>query len=324
MIVLGKGMVGSSIIRNGVGTISDPYYGFDSNTVDLLNKQSVITFLKTVKAFTKSNRFFFTAGKVGGIDDNLKNGNDYLLDNLHMGSNFITGLMEALPYSKSIIFSSSCAYSPDATQPFRESDYFKFDTFEETNEGYAIAKMSVSRLAMAVMKNNPMHQFKIVIPCNIFGSNDKFNETNSHVVGALITKFVKAKIMYENGVSSKVEIWGDGTQRRELMHQEDIGGASNLIMFNYEDIEEDVINIGMGYDVSIRQIAEAIQEALNVDCKVVYKEDKPTGMKTKLMSNKVLEKYGWTPRYPDALTAIKQTAVGRYMAERAFKSGTCQ
>ena len=323
MIVLGKGMVGLSIIRNGVGINSDPYYGFDSKTVDLLNKQSVVTFLKTVEAFTTSNRFFFTAGKVGGIDDNLKNGYDYLLDNLHMGSNFITSLMEALPYSKSIIFSSSCAYSPDATQPFRESDYFKFDTFEETNEGYAIAKRSVSILAMHIMKVNPAHKFKIVVPCNIFGSNDKFNETNSHVVGALISKFVKAKIASENGSKvCDVEIWGDGTQRRELMHQEDIGGASNLIMFNYEDIEEDVINIGMGYDVSIRQIAEAIQEALNVDCMVVYREDKPTGMKTKLMSNKVLEKYGWTPRYPDALAAIKNTAVGRYMAEKALITGT--
>ena len=304
MIILGKGMVGSAIQRCADGHTRS----FDSKTVDLLNIPAINTFIRTVSKFDTSNKFFFTAGKVGGIDDNINHNSDYLIENSVMAFNFIDALVKNLSFSKSILFSSSCVYSPDAQQPFMEWDYFKYSTFEKSNEGYALAKMSMSRLAMMVMKNHPEHKFKIVVPCNIFGTNDKFNETNSHVVGALIHKFCLAKTFSK----PSVEIWGSGNQRRELLHEDDIGKASNFIMENYEDIKEDVINIGCGYDISIREIAEAIREALNVDCEIIYNKDKPVGMPTKLLSTKVLSKYGWFPEAVDIIAIIKSVAQDNY------------
>ncbi len=280
----GSGMVGKNILNHHRS--SD--YNFltpSRNELDLLDKSSVLVYLQT----NLPDTVIHCAGKVGGIQANILKPVSFLYENMMMGMNIIES-SNSVGIPNLINMGSSCMYPRNAPNPLSE-DQILTGELEPTNEGYAIAKISCSKLCNYIVKENSARNYKTLIPCNLYGKYDNFDPIKSHLIPAIIVKISDA---IKNNIN-EVEIWGDGASRREFMYAEDLAS----FVFNFIDkIEElpGLINVGLGKDYSIRNYYDEISKIMNFSGKFTYDLNKPQGMKQKLIDTKQSALLGWRAR----------------------------
>ncbi len=233
------------------------------------------------------------AGRVGGIQANIANPVDFLVANTDIGRNVILAAYKA-GVPKLINLASSCMYPRNAPNPLSEALVLQGE-LEPTNEGYAIAKIFATRLCEYINRESQKNsissvRYKTLIPCNLFGRHDKFEPEHSHLIPAIIHKVHQAKLTG----TSEVDIWGDGTARREFMYAGDLAGAVLQAVQDFEKMP-DVINIGLGHDHSINEYYAAAAQVIGWQGKFVHDTTKPVGMKQKLVDISRQRGWGWMP-----------------------------
>jgi GDP-L-fucose synthase len=280
-----RGMVGSAILRK---LRKENYSNFilaSSSELDLRNQQAVEDFF----ANEKPDYVFLAAAKVGGIQANNIYRAEFLYDNLMIQNNVIH---QAYKYGvkKLLFLGSSCIYPKLAPQPLKE-DYLLTGLLEPTNEPYAIAKIAGIKMCDAYRAQYGCN-FISAMPTNLYGANDNYDLNNSHVLPALLRKFHEAK----QKEHKEVIVWGTGTPRREFLHVDDLADACYFLMQNYN--EEGLVNIGVGKDISIKELAEMIKEIVGYKGTLVFDTSKPDGTPRKLMDVSKLTNLGWTAETP--------------------------
>ena len=245
-----------------------------------------LNFKEVDKYFKKKrpNFVYIVAAKVGGILANKKNKIEFFENNQLIQINLFK-CINKYKVKKSIFLGSSCIYPKKAKQPIKEKSLLS-GHLEETNEGYALAKITGVRLAKYY---NEKFYTKIICPmmCNIYGTNDNFDFNNSHVLSALIRRFVEAKKNKKN----KVVLWGSGNPKREFMHVSDAAKSLIFLMKKYNKV--DPINVGVGRDLSINQLARKISKIVGFNGKIFWDKSKPDGVKRKLLDISKLKKLGF-------------------------------
>lgn len=275
-----RGMVGSAILRNLKKKGFSNFVLRTSAELDLRNQTAVAAFF----ASEKPEYVFLAAAKVGGIQANNVYRADFLYENLMIQNNVIHAAYEN-KVTKLMFLGSSCIYPKLAPQPLKE-DYLLSGFLEDTNEPYAIAKIAGIKLCESYHRQYGCN-FISVMPTNLYGPNDSYNLTNSHVLPALIRKFHEAK---ENK-SPFVEMWGTGTPLREFLHADDLGDACVFLMQNYNGTQH--VNIGTGTDLSIKDLALLIQKIVGYTGEIKHDLTKPDGTPRKLMDVSYLHNLGW-------------------------------
>src|SRR5215203_6966545 len=275
-----RGMVGSAIVRKLKKEGYNNLVLKTSTELDLRNQAEVSVFLGA----EKPDYVFLAAARVGGIVANNTYRADFLFDNLMIQNNVIHH--SYLNGVKKLLFlGSSCIYPKLAPQPLKE-EYLLTGPLESTNEPYAIAKIAGIKLCDAYREQYGCNYIS-VMPTNLYGPNDNYDLNTSHVLPALIRKFHEAKM----GDQPEVIVWGSGTPRREFLHADDMADACVFLMKNYN--EEGLINIGVGEDLSIKELAEMIKEITGYTGKIVFDSSKPDGTPRKLMDVTKLSSLGW-------------------------------
>ena len=279
-----KGLVGSAILRklNSLGYMN--IITRSSKELDLRNQFDAAAFLNE----EKPEYVILAAARVGGILANNKYPADFIYDNLAIEVNVIH--QSYLNKVKKLLFlGSSCIYPKDSPQPMKE-EYLLGGILEPTNEPYAVAKIAGIKMCQAYNRQYGTN-FIAVMPTNLFGPGDNFNLETSHVLPALIRKFHEAKI----GNKSFVEIWGSGTPRREFLYVDDLANACLFLMDKYDDNE--IINIGVGKDLSILELAEIISDIVDYKGEIRLDRSKPDGASRKLLDVRKITSLGWKPEY---------------------------
>ncbi len=278
-----KGLVGSAITRRlrELG-----YTNLVKRTIeqlDLRNRQAVEGFF----ALEKPEYVFLAAAKVGGIYANNTFPAEFIYDNLAIEMNVIHTAYQQV-VKKLLFLGSSCIYPKFAPQPLKE-EYLLTGELEPTNEPYAIAKIAGIKMCNAYNRQYGTN-FISVMPTNLYGPNDNFDLTTSHVLPALIRKFHEAKV--EN--SPEVEVWGTGEPKRELLYVDDLADACIFLMkkYNHQDIGL-FVNIGTGEDLSIKQLAEMIKDIVGYNGAIKFNPDKPDGTPRKLLDVSKMKLLGW-------------------------------
>jgi GDP-L-fucose synthase len=275
-----RGMVGSAIQR----ALQDKgYTNFAQKTsaeLDLRNQQAVSDFF----AVEKPDFVFLAAAKVGGIAANNSYRADFIYENLMIQSNVIH--QSYLNGVKKLLFlGSSCIYPKLAPQPLKE-EYLLTGLLEHSNEPYAIAKIAGIKMCDAYRSQYGCN-FISVMPTNLYGPNDNYDLNNSHVLPALLRKFITAK----NKGQSYVTIWGTGSPLREFLHADDLASACLFLMENYN--EAGLLNIGVGEDISILDLAKLVKEIVGFEGEIITDRTKPDGTPRKLMDVSKLTDLGW-------------------------------
>ncbi len=229
------------------------------------------------------------AGVVGGIQANIKEPVRFLSDNWTMGNNIVLAARSA-GVPRLLNLGSSCMYPRNSEDPLREEQVLS-GTLEPTNEGYALAKCAVARLCEYVTRESPQHSYKTVIPCNLYGPFDKFDPGVSHLIPAIIHKLHVAKTRGEKSV----EIWGDGSARREFMFAGDLADAIVFAIANFDSMPS-LLNIGLGDDFSVNEYYQVAADVIGYDGAFAHDISKPVGMKRKLLDVTKQTTLGWAPR----------------------------
>ncbi len=275
-----RGMVGSAIMRRLQQEGFTNFITRTSKELDLKNQQAVADFF----ASEKPKYVFLAAAKVGGIVANNNYRADFIYENIMIQSNVIHH--SYLNGVKKLLFlGSSCIYPKMAPQPLKEA-YLLTGLLEETNEPYAIAKIAGIKLCEAY-RNQYGCNFISVMPPNLYGPNDNYDLNNSHVLPALIRKFHTAKKQH----LPSVEIWGTGSPMREFLHVDDLADACFYLMQHYN--EAGIINIGVGEDISIKELALLVKKIIGFEGEIKYDTNKPDGTPRKLMDVSKLHALGW-------------------------------
>ncbi|MCE3279390.1 MAG: NAD-dependent epimerase/dehydratase [Bacteroidetes bacterium] len=275
-----RGMVGSAIHRKLKSKGFTNFIFRTSSELDLRNQQAVADFF--VKE--KPDYVFLAAAKVGGIVANNTYRADFIYENIMIQSNvihhsYLNGVQKLL------FLGSSCIYPKMAPQPLKE-DYLLTGLLESTNEPYAIAKIAGIKMCDSYRSQYNCN-FISVMPTNLYGPNDNYDLNNSHVLPAMIRKFHTAK--KEN--LPFVEIWGTGSPLREFLHADDLADACYYLMENYN--EEGLVNIGVGHDISIKDLALLVKKITGYTGELKFNTDKPDGTPRKLMDVSKLHSFGW-------------------------------
>lgn len=278
-----KGLVGSAIVRELQNQGYTNILTVDKSIVDLSYAYDTdIWFQKN-----KPDYVFLAAAKVGGIHANDIYPVDFLDQNLKIQGNVINAAHKH-NVKKLMFLGSVCIYPKYAETPVKEESLLT-GQLEPTNQWYAIAKIAGIKLCQAYRKQYGSN-FISVMPCNLYGINDNFHPTNSHVLPALIRKFHEAKTNNLN----EVVCWGDGTPRREFMDADDVANACLFLMKNYNSSEP--INIAYGQDYSIKEIVEMIVEIVGFKGNIIWDTSKPNGTPKRLLDNSKLTNMGWKPQ----------------------------
>jgi len=277
----GGGMVGRNIQDHPLAvnwTIVAPR----SSELDLTDAQAVTAFF----AATKPDMVIHAAGRVGGIQANMAHPVAFLDQNTAMGRNVIMGALGA-GVTRFVNLASTCMYPRAAKNPLRE-EVILTGELEPTNEGYALAKIMATRLCQYIRKEDAAAQYKTLIPCNLFGLHDKFDPKHSHLVPAIIHKMHEAKRLGQ----ASVEIWGDGTARREFMFAGDLADA---VLRAADDIDmlPDLMNVGLGHDHTINEYYETVADVVGWQGEFTHDLSKPVGMKQKLCDTTRQSAWGW-------------------------------
>lgn len=275
-----RGMVGSAIYRKLQKEGYQNIITKTSSELDLRDQKAVADFFNA----EKPDYVFLAAAKVGGIVANNTYRADFLYENLAIQNNVIH--QSYLNGVKKLMFlGSSCIYPKMAPQPLKE-DYLLTGLLEPTNEPYAIAKIAGIKMCDAYRDQYGCN-FVSVMPTNLYGLNDNYHSENSHVLPALIRKFDEAK----NNGSKDVVIWGTGSPMREFLFADDLADACYYLMENYN--EPNLINIGTGEDLTIKDLALAVKKTVGFEGELVFDTSKPDGTPRKLMDVSKLHKLGW-------------------------------
>ncbi len=275
-----RGMVGSAILRNLQSKGFSNFILKTSEELDLRNQEDVKNFFEK----EKPDYVFLAAAKVGGIQANNTYRAEFLYDNLMIQNNVIH--FSYLNKVKKLLFlGSSCIYPKLAPQPLKE-DYLLSGYLEDTNEPYAIAKITGIKMCENYRRQYGC-DFISVMPTNLYGPNDNYNLNNSHVLPALIRKFHEAK---ENN-SPSVEMWGTGSPLREFLHSDDMADACVYLMENYSDAKH--VNIGTGVDLTIKDLALLVKKIVGYNGEIKHDLSKPDGTPRKLMDVSYLHSLGW-------------------------------
>jgi GDP-L-fucose synthase len=275
-----NGMVGSAVCRALVKAGYTNIISRSSKELDLRNQASVAHFFET----EKPDYVFLAAAKVGGIVANNTYRAEFLHDNLCIQNNIIhQSYLNGV--KKLMFFGSSCIYPKLAPQPLKE-DYLLTGLLEPTNEPYAIAKIAGIKMCEAY-RDQYQCNYISVMPTNLYGYNDNYHPENSHVLPALIRKFHEAKEKQQ----PEVEIWGSGTPLREFMFADDLASAALFLMLHYN--EKQFVNIGVGHDISIKDLAYLVKKVIGYQGELVFNTSKPDGTPRKLMDVSLLHGLGW-------------------------------
>jgi GDP-L-fucose synthase len=278
-----RGMVGSAMHRKLIKEGFTNLVLRSSSDLDLRNQAAVAHFFET----EKPDYVFLAAAKVGGIHANNTYRAQFLYENLMIQNNVIhQSYLRGV--KKLLFFGSSCIYPKFAPQPLKEESLLT-GLLEETNEPYAIAKISGIKMCEAY-RDQYNCNYVSVMPTNLYGYADNYHPEHSHVLPALIRKFHEAKI---NG-AKQVEIWGSGMPLREFLFVDDLAEAAFLVMQNYQ--EKQFLNIGTGEDLTIKELAKTIQKIIDFKGDLIFNTEKPDGTPRKLMDVSKIKSLGWTPK----------------------------
>jgi len=278
-----RGMVGSALQRKLINEGFTNFLTRTSRELDLRNQAAVNDFF----ANEKPDYVFLAAAKVGGILANNTYRGEFIYDNLMIQNNVIHAA-HVNGVKKLMFLGSSCIYPKLAPQPLRE-DYLLTGPLEPTNEPYAIAKIAGIKLCDAYRAQYGS-DFISVMPTNLYGPNDNYDLEKSHVLPALMRKFIEAK--REN--KQCVTMWGTGSPKREFLHVDDLADACYFLMETYS--KEGLVNIGTGVDISILELAQLIKETVGYQGKIEHDLSKPDGTPRKLMTIEKLKGLGWEPK----------------------------
>jgi len=286
-----RGMVGSALVRKLEQEGYSNIVTRTSKELDLRNQQAVADFF----AQEKPDYVFLAAAKVGGIVANNTYRAEFIYDNLMMESNiihhsYVNGV------KKLLFLGSSCIYPKLAPQPLKE-EYLLSGYLEHTNQPYAVAKIAGIELCDSYRAQYGC-SFISAMPTNLYGSNDNYDLEKSHVLPAMLRKFITAK---RNNLP-EVELWGTGSPRREFLHVDDLATACLHLMEYYS--EQGLVNIGTGEDVTIKELAELIQSITGYEGAIHWNTDKPDGTPRKLMDVSKINSFGWKASI-DLPTGIK-------------------
>ena len=277
-----NGMVGSAILRLLIKKGYSNLIYKSKDQLNLLNEQCVTKFFQQ----EKPEYVYLAAAKVGGINANNKFKGQFIYENLQIQSNIIH--QSYLNKVKKLIFlGSSCIYPKMSKQPIKE-EYLLSGLLEPTNRPYAVAKIAGIELCKSYNFQYGCN-FISVMPTNLYGPNDNYDLDNSHVLPALIRKFIEAK---KN--NTDVTLWGSGKPKREFLHVDDLADACLFLMKNYDDSE--IINIGSGEEISILKLANLISEISDFDKRINWDFSKPDGTPRKLLDSSKLNNLGWSSK----------------------------
>jgi GDP-L-fucose synthase len=288
-----KGMVGSAIWRALESAGYNNIIGFGSKELDLRDQKAV----KELLLKEKPDVIIDAAAKVGGILANNNYPYQFLMDNMLIQNNLIEASLH-LDLEKFIFLGSSCIYPKLAQQPLKE-EYLLTGPLEPTNEWYAIAKISGVKLCEAIRKQYNK-DYVSMMPTNLYGPFDNFDLQTSHVLPAMIRKFHDAK----NNGNGAVTLWGSGTPMREFLHVDDLAKAVVFAMEN--KLPEHLYNVGTGVDLTIKELAEVIQQAVGHEGEIIWDSSKPDGTPRKLMDISKMHGLGWHHK-TDLSEGIKST-----------------
>ena len=275
-----RGLVGSAIVRH---LLDNGYRNLILRTsaeLDLRFQERVWEFF----AETRPEYVFVAAAKVGGIMANKTYPAQFIYDNLQIQTNLIH-TSHVYGVKKLLFLGSSCIYPKHAPQPMKE-EHLLTGSLEPTNEWYAIAKIAGIKMCQAYRQQHGLNAIS-AMPTNLYGVNDNFDLETSHVLPAMIRKFHEAKIRRD----MSVPLWGTGSPKREFLHVDDLADACVFLMNNYD--EEDFVNVGVGEDVSIRELAETIQDVVGYVGKLDWDTSKPDGTPRKLLDVSKMKELGW-------------------------------
>ena len=284
ILVLGSnGLVGSSLVRRF--TNENKYEVIESTrkSTNLFNFEETKVLIEKVKPDLIIN----AAAKVGGIQANNTLGTEFILENLKININ----LLEAcIPFSeiKIINLGSSCIYPLEAKNPIKETSFMD-GKLEPTNSPYAMAKLTAIEMGKSLKKDHG-HQILNLMPTNLYGPNDSFSEDQSHVIPGIIRRIHKTKINNE----SEFQLWGTGKPLREFLYVDDLAEAIQFIIEN--DINDDLLNVGSGEEISIYELSLLIKEIVNYEGKIIFDQTKPDGNPRKLLDSSKLNSYGWSAK----------------------------
>ncbi|MEW6540790.1 MAG: GDP-L-fucose synthase [Bacillota bacterium] len=299
-----RGLVGSAIMRNLKAN------GYD-NLIARTSKELDLTRQADVEAFFKKERpeyVFFAAAKVGGINANNTYRADFIYENLQMQNNVIWSSFR-YGVKKLIFLGSVCIYPKFAPVPVKE-EYLLTGPLEPTNESYAVAKIAGIKLCEALWDQ---YGFKAIscMPANLYGQNDNFDLENSHVIPALIRKFHEAKLSR----AKSVILWGTGAPRREFLHADDAADAIVFLMKYYDSKE--MINIGTGEDISIKDLALLIKEIVGYEGSIEWDTSKPDGTPRRPLDVSRIHSLGWRSKisFREGIAQTYEWFKGHYMLD---------
>ena len=275
-----RGLVGSAIERCLLKQGFENLITKSRVELDLTSQVQVEEFFHA----EKPDYVFLSAAKVGGIHANNTYPADFIRDNLQIQTNIIDSACRS-GVKKLLFLGSSCIYPKFAPQPMKE-EYLLTGELEPTNEWYAIAKIAGIKMCQAYRRQYGFNAISLM-PTNLYGPGDNFNLANSHVLPALIRKFHEGKINNE----PKVTVWGTGTPKREFLHVDDLADASVFLMSHYH--EEGIVNVGVGEDTSIADLARLVKEVVGFKGEIVFDTSKPDGTPRKLLDVSKLTALGW-------------------------------
>ncbi|MBC7704357.1 MAG: GDP-L-fucose synthase [Rhodoferax sp.] len=276
-----RGMVGSAIVRKLQAKGYSNIITRTHHELDLLDQAAVHAFMQA----EKPDYLFLAAAKVGGIQANNIYRADFIYQNLLIQANVIHSAHEA-GVQRMLSLGSSCIYPRDCPQPIKE-EYLLTGPLEQTNEPYALAKIAGVKMCESYNRQYG-RQYVSAMPTNLYGPNDNYDLSNSHVLPALLRKAHEAKLRGDK----KLEVWGSGKPMREFMHVDDMADASVFIMEN-ESIKDGLLNVGTGTDVTIRELAETIMDVVGFEGTLTFDASKPDGTPRKLMDVSRMKEIGW-------------------------------
>jgi len=275
-----RGMVGSAIIRKLSRKKKFKILYESREKLNLLSQQSVALWVKK----KKPDIVIMTAAKVGGIYANDNFAGEFIYQNIQIQNNIIEA-SKINNVKKLIFLGSSCIYPRNCKQPIKER-YLLTGALEKTNEWYAIAKIAGIKMIQAYRKQYKCN-FISLMPCNMYGKGDNYDELNSHVLASLVRKFYIAKQNKKNFV----EIWGNGKPLREFMHVDDFADAVLFAMKKYNS--DTPLNIGSGQELTISKLAKLISKTIKYKGKIIYNKKFPNGTPRKLLDSSKINKLGW-------------------------------
>ncbi len=277
----GSGMVGRNL-QEHPGILEWDLYAPSSTELDLTDSIAVFNYIENLSP----DIILHAAGKVGGIQANIDSPVAFLEQNMMIGRNVIMGGFNS-GVKNLINLASSCIYPLEAKSPLKE-DTLLSGPLEKSNEGYALAKISILRLCEYITREDSSYIYKSIIPCNLFGRYDNFDSKESHLLPAILQKVYDAK----KNSKDLIEIWGDGTARREFMS---CGDLADILICAAKDLSQlpDLMNAGVGHDYSVLEYYQRVSDIAGWDGEFVFDVSKPKGVQQKLCDVTRLNDWGW-------------------------------